>query len=73
VLDGKVRIGFHNFESKGIISTTENFGQYEFVTEQARLTEAVAVHYSHVFYLDRDTFIACIGRFPVMKVTIAAT
>jgi hypothetical protein len=53
VLDGKIRIGFRDLESKGIISTAENFGQYEFVTEQARLTEAVAVHYSHVFYLNR--------------------
>lgn len=37
VLDGKIKIGFRNSDSKGIIATAENFGQYEFMTEQARL------------------------------------
>lgn len=50
------------------MSTAENFGQYEFVSEQARLADAVAVSYSHVYYLDRDTFLTSISRFPVLKV-----
>jgi CRP-like cAMP-binding protein len=61
-------MGFPDFESKGIISTAENFGQYEFVTDLPRLASAMAIQYSHVYYLERQTFIDSISKLPAINV-----